>query len=76
MSADSGEDGHRCTGLAATWCPIHGDCTCERREDGEVEFTGLHGCPLHDVHSPHAAVPADRCPTCDGTGTVLTGGTS
>lgn len=42
-----------CTGLAATWCPIHGDCTCPRRDDGEVEFSGLGGCPLHDVNSQH-----------------------
>ena len=27
-----------CTGIAASWCPIHGDCTCKRPEDGG-------GCP-------------------------------
>lgn len=45
--------GARCTGIPATWCPVHGDCTCPRREDGEVEFSGLKGCPLHDVSSDH-----------------------
>jgi hypothetical protein len=23
-----------CTGIAASWCPIHGDCTCPREDDG------------------------------------------
>ncbi len=23
-----------CTGVAARWCPIHGDCTCDPDEDG------------------------------------------
>lgn len=27
-----------CTGLAASWCPTHGDCTCPRDADGEVEW--------------------------------------
>lgn len=46
---------------------IHGDCTCERREDGERDDDG-RGCPLHDVASTHADAPApaeqERCPTC------------
>lgn len=43
-----------CTGIAATWCPIHGDCVCPRREDGEVEFdVNLVGCPLHGMTSDH-----------------------
>lgn len=61
--------GQRCTGLAATWCPLHGDCWCERREDGEVRFSGL-GCPLHSIDSPHATADPDECPHCDGTGKV------
>jgi hypothetical protein len=27
-----------CTGIAASWCPIHGDCTCPRDETGEIEW--------------------------------------
>jgi hypothetical protein len=38
-----------CTGISATWCPIHGDC------DGDVEYAGgEHSCPLHAINSPHA----------------------
>lgn len=51
-----------CTGLAASWCPVHGDCTCPRREDGEpipADEGGYDlaapGCPLHDEASSHAA---------------------
>lgn len=38
-----------CTDLSASWCPIHGDCTCDREE-------GLddRNCPLHSVDSEHA----------------------
>lgn len=40
-----------CTGIAASWCPIHGDCNCPDREtmghlDGE-------DCPLHNHQSTH-----------------------
>lgn len=45
-----------CTGLSASWCPIHGDCSCPRRDDGEVEFSeGETTCPLHALTSSHAA---------------------
>jgi hypothetical protein len=23
-----------CTGIAAVWCPVHGDCTCPTNDDG------------------------------------------
>lgn len=39
----------RCTGITATWCPIHGDCTCE--PDFPLDSPG---CPLHDMRSTHA----------------------
>lgn len=38
-----------CTGVAASWCPAHGDCTCPRDGDGEIvwhyeaDFVGVHG---------------------------------
>lgn len=25
-----------CTGIAASWCPICGDCSCPHNEDGEI----------------------------------------
>lgn len=50
-----------CTGVAAGWCPVHGDCTCPRDEDGALETTSdgyevVHddACPLHGIDSKHA----------------------
>ena len=39
----------RCTGIAAVWCPIHGDCSCPCRED-EMDD---EECPLHSRESSH-----------------------
>jgi hypothetical protein len=60
-----------CTGLAATWCPIHGDCTChihneipqdesqgavsQRNWDSDMDDPN---CPLHSPTSDHAERPA------------------
>jgi len=47
-----------CTGVAATWCPVCGDCTCGDR----TEFAHVideSGCPLHAADSGHAEQPAD-----------------
>jgi len=41
-------EGHVCTGISATWCPIHGDCTCADRED-----LNDYDCPLHSSSSDH-----------------------
>jgi hypothetical protein len=39
-----------CTGVAAMWCPNHGDCLCR-----EPEFERSDPeCPLHSVWSTHA----------------------
>lgn len=38
-----------CTGIAASWCPIHGDCTCPEPEDRKDH----EGCPLHGRESNH-----------------------
>lgn len=41
-----------CTGIAASWCPVHGDCTCPRDEYGEIEshyeggLVRIHGSRL------------------------------
>lgn len=47
----------RCTGLAATWCPVHGDCTCPSYGlGGDPEERDLDDptCPLHSASSTHA----------------------
>lgn len=38
-----------CTGVSACWCPIHGDCICDRDESLKDE-----DCPLHSWNSNHA----------------------
>ncbi len=42
-----------CTGVAARWCPIHGDCVCDPDEEQHTQ-----DCPLHSPTSTHAQ--ADR----------------
>lgn len=45
-----------CTGVAAVWCPIHGDCTCRKRlkaSGASGEFWGRDDCPLHGTASSH-----------------------
>lgn len=41
-------EGERCSGVAATWCPVHGDCTCGR------DYEDPGDCPLHAFDSEHA----------------------
>lgn len=36
-----------CTGVAAAWCPIHGDCSCRGPEKNRPD------CPLHGTASTH-----------------------
>lgn len=38
-----------CTGLAAFWCPVHGDCACP---EPDISLDD-DDCPLHSRHSPH-----------------------
>lgn len=40
-------DQPRCTGLTATWCPVHGQCTC-RPQHGMPGPGNDDGCPLHE----------------------------
>lgn len=45
-----------CTGVAARWCPIHGDCT-DRGADAEESYSthcSEWDCPLHGTFSTHA----------------------
>lgn len=50
-----GEGG--CSGLAARWCPIHGDCKCPT--DETLHELNDPGCPLHAPNSEHAKVTVD-----------------
>lgn len=43
-----------CTGWAASWCPVCGDCSCERHPDGERIEPPLETCALHGERSTHA----------------------
>lgn len=42
-----------CTGLTATWCPIHGECTCARTVDGDIPVMADSWCPLHKPNGDH-----------------------
>ena len=42
-----------CTGIAARWCPIHGDCECEPDEDEDYDTRSSQDCPLHSPTSTH-----------------------
>jgi hypothetical protein len=41
-----------CTGVSASWCPVHGDCRCPRLDTGEREEESTT-CPLHGEKSTH-----------------------
>jgi hypothetical protein len=43
-----------CTGVTATWCPVHGDCRCPRYEhNGYIPAMDDPDCPLHAPESLH-----------------------
>lgn len=45
-----------CTGISASWCPIHGDCECTPDDEEGNFFNGKNDphCPLHCTASTHA----------------------
>lgn len=43
-------DDQKCTGLSASWCPIHGDCLCDPQRDDGLNYPD---CPLHGIDSAH-----------------------
>lgn len=48
-----------CTGVTATWCPVHGDCACPDDHDPTDAGYGIKdlddpSCPLHSFKSNHA----------------------
>lgn len=47
--------GAGCTGIAASWCPVHGNCSCPRDEEGaRMGDRSARDCPLHGDASTHA----------------------
>lgn len=44
-----------CTGDAASWCPVHGDCSCSLEQRGAHEVDDA--CPLHRRTSEHSEAP-------------------
>lgn len=44
-----------CIGIAAAWCPFHGDCTCPEPE-GWFIYRESPDCPLHGLASDHPDV--------------------
>jgi predicted RNA-binding Zn-ribbon protein involved in translation (DUF1610 family) len=44
--------GAECTGVAASWCPVCGDCACPRQTTGERDGESA-SCPLHGPDSTH-----------------------
>jgi hypothetical protein len=49
-----------CTGLAATWCPVHGDCACPRADELQGHLAGplnAPACPLHGIAAKHPLIP-------------------
>ncbi len=51
---------NQCTGVAASWCPVHGDCECPRDEDGGAWELNDPDCPLHSPESTHADLELRR----------------
>lgn len=51
-------DTQECTGLSASWCPIHGDCTCPEPGDGEAKALDDFNCSLHSLGSDHRETPS------------------
>lgn len=44
-----------CSGVAAAWCPVHGDCVCPSDDAGNRLDLTDPDCPLHAPASHHAA---------------------
>jgi hypothetical protein len=57
-------EGAVCTPAEASWCPVHGDCCCDREHD----HLDHPNCPLHKPSSEHAPTSGwgehITCPWC------------
>ena len=52
-----------CTGVAARWCPVHGDCICPEGEDGDPFMVLVSKAPVPFLHPPRNYVVHDPwCP--------------
>lgn len=47
------EDSIYCTSGSAAWCPIHGDCTCDREVSMDDKDCPLHNGSNHDEGELH-----------------------
>lgn len=60
LASPAGEaEPRECSGIAATWCDVHGECTCPSfgPDDPERTMDG-YTCPLHSFTSEHPIEPA------------------
>lgn len=65
LSAHRDETAPKCTGIAASWCPVHGDCTCFRhRDDFTLCATCGHDEGDHNLLGSTSACEADVDGTC------------
>lgn len=48
-----------CTGITATWCPIHGDCSCPPHEYG-LHYGRTLDDPACRLHAPNSDHSEDR----------------
>lgn len=55
-----------CTGIAACWCPIHGDCICRDNAAEDGEWSENPACPLHGLTSNHADEAEPTAPSPGG----------
>ena len=57
-----------CTGFTASWCPVHGTCSCPREEDGSIlGERDDSSCPLHSESSSYPEIPESfngKCTAC------------
>lgn len=70
-----------CTGTAASWCPVHGDCTCPREEDGSPVVRRRQPQSEHVTvvymqwwMAPHEVVHDSACPLHGEEGAHCLGG--
>jgi hypothetical protein len=57
------EDKQDCTGVAAQWCPIHGECICPKGEEGDSFMALTSKAPVPFLHPPKSYVVHDPwCP--------------
>jgi hypothetical protein len=54
--------GEPCSGVTASWCPVHGECACDDRDDAAARTFEDPACPLHAHLSTHANERAERDP--------------